>query len=681
MSGSVSNSNMISGAAQMPPGSAQSAEALSTTQVLTVGAGQEYATIQAAVAAAQSGDEIDIMTGTYVAADVTLTQNLTIKAVGGPVYVEAPGTLAYGGNVTKGIFVAGTAGNTPKITIEGLTFSGAQNADENGAGIRYQSGNLTLIDDTFTNNQDGILAPPFIENTGTIIEQGVTLDHNGTEDGVAHNQYIGPINTFIMVDSVSEDAVIGHEVKSRAFNNVIENNLIEDNATGTASYSIDLPDGGNAIIQGNTIEKGPDAETGTMIHMGGGEQYNPGTVTITDNTLVDDFSTPGAVSAVYNQTLNSNVIVSNNTFADNTPNTILRGPGTETANISAGGTVLASSSSALPTTAAMTTNFSGLGAAETFTFTKTGYTVVGGSSLLTVTNALMNDYVIGGSGGINFTGGTGMIYTAAGSTNLVTITGGAIIESYGSDTINIDKGISHVDVHGTATVNNYSTNTMDFFVYAKGNMTLHENSDYYDTFEILTGGTATVDGTAQNQSVNDQGGTYTYNSGTNAGSFTGYIQTGADVAKTMVLTAFQNTLITNSITVTAGNYNIAMGGGTVDAHADSGVITLSNSGPTISFIGGSGSTSVNTGNGAAHIVMGTGVTAVTGLKTAPASTYEVDLGISNGGTMTVSDFKSGVDHLVMGSGVTISSETLVGASLHIATSNHANVILTGVHSL
>ena len=495
-----------------------------------------------------------------------MTQNLTIKGVGGPVYIEAPGTLSYGGNVSKGIFVTGTTGNTPNITIEGLTFSGAQNADENAAGIRYQSGNLTLIDDTFTNNQDGILATPFIENTGTIIEQGVTLNHNGTEDGVAHNEYIGLINTFIMENSVSEDAIVGHEVKSRAFNNVIENNLIKDTATGTASYSIDLPDGGNAIIQGNTIEKGPNAQTAVMIHYGGEEQYNPGTLTITDDTFINDYTNPDAlVTAVSNQSLNTNVTVSDNTFENKTPATILSGPGTVTANISATGTVLASSSNTLPTTTAMTTSFAGLSAAETFTFTKVNYTVVGGTGHLTVTNALMNDNVVGGSGGVTFTGATGVVYTAAGSANLLTITGGVGIESYGNDTINLEKGLSHVNVYGTATVNDSSTGTTDFYV--SGNMTLHEDSNYYDTFKILTGGTVTVDGTAENQQVQDQGGTFNFNTGTNVGSYTGYFLGGSDNAKTVSLTAWQNSLMTNSVTLTAGNYSIALGGGTVDAHA------------------------------------------------------------------------------------------------------------------
>ena len=224
-----------------------------------------------------------------------------------------------------------------------------------------------------------------------------------------------------------------------------------------------------------------------------------------------------------------------------------------------------------------------------------------------------------------------------------------------------------MNVYGTATVNDSSTGTTDFYV--SGNMTLHEDSNYYDTFKILTGGTVTVDGTAQNQQIQDQGGTFNFNTGTNAGSYTGYFLGGSDNAKTVSLTACQNSLMTNSVTLTAGNYSIALGGGTVDAHAEFRRDHDHQLGSNHELYRWIGQHVDQHRNGAAHIVMGTGVTTATGLKTAPASTYEVDLGISNGGTMTISDFKSGVDHLVMGEGVTISSQSMVGASLHITASN------------
>ena len=54
----------------------------------------------------------------------------------------------------------------------------------------------------------------------------------------------------------------GHQIKSRAATNIIVNNRIEDlpqlGRTGYgSSYSIDISNGGVAVIEGNIIEKGP----------------------------------------------------------------------------------------------------------------------------------------------------------------------------------------------------------------------------------------------------------------------------------------------------------------------------------------------------------------------------------------------------------------------------------------
>ncbi len=513
-----------------------------------------------------------------------------------------------------------------------------------------------------------------------MIEQGITLDHNGSTSGLAHNQYIDEINTFIMVNSVSEDAILGHEVKSRAFNSIIVNNVIQDTATGTASYAIDLPNGGNAIVQGNTIEKGPDSQSSVMIHYGGPQEVNPGSLIVSNNTLIDDYSTPKSVIPVWNQTLSTNVTVTGNTFKDNTPSTVLNGPGTQAGNAAANGALLASSTSSSPSTTGTTVNYSTVNIAQTYTFHATGYTVIGGAGLLTVPNGGNGDIVVGGSGGINFTGFGGMVYTAAHSSNALTLTGAVAVQSAGSDTIVVQGNNASVTMDGTATVTNSTSGAVNFF--AGGDVTIHESGHANESISILSGGTVTEDGTTKVQNISDQGGTFIFNTGTNSGSFSGYILGSSVSAKAVNLTTWQNPFMQNSITATAGNYNLALdGGGNVDAHADSGTINITNSNAPMSFIGGSGSTTINTGSIAAHIVMGSGTTSVTGLKTAPASTYEVDLGISNGGTMTIGDFKSGVDHLVLGAGVAIASQSVISGALHINTSNNAHVILSGVHSL
>src|SRR5215212_8976251 len=116
--------------------------------VLTVGSGKQFSTIVAAVAAAQSGDTINVDAGTYTNQWVHISKNITLQGVGGMVNLVSTGLIAN----AKGIFI--TDGN---ITINNFTFSGALVADHNGAGIRHQSGNLVLNNDEFFHNEMGVL--------------------------------------------------------------------------------------------------------------------------------------------------------------------------------------------------------------------------------------------------------------------------------------------------------------------------------------------------------------------------------------------------------------------------------------------------------------------------------------------------------------------------------------------
>src|SRR5205814_2605896 len=83
-------------------------------------------------------------------------------------------------------------------------------------------------------------------------------------DGQRHNNYVGKIAAFQMTNSYSHDAVVGHEVKSRALQNNLSNNRIVDN-NGSASYSIDLPNGGNDTIQNNFIQQGQFSQNPAII--------------------------------------------------------------------------------------------------------------------------------------------------------------------------------------------------------------------------------------------------------------------------------------------------------------------------------------------------------------------------------------------------------------------------------
>ncbi len=184
---------------------------------------------------------VAVQAGTYTNDFPTISTSITLEAVGGRVNMVAtkpPPNL-------KGLLTIGTTGTSPDVTITGFSFSGVHipGADGgDGAGIRYQSGNLALSQDWFHNNQDGLLATPFVTGAGSISIDQSEFGFNGSGTGQTHNLYVGMVGSLSITNSYFHDADAGHEIKSRAEVNTIENNRIFDN-NGTASYSIDLPNG------------------------------------------------------------------------------------------------------------------------------------------------------------------------------------------------------------------------------------------------------------------------------------------------------------------------------------------------------------------------------------------------------------------------------------------------------
>ena len=253
--------------------------------LLTVGVGQEYTTIAAAVAASAPGDTIAVQGGpdhVYTNDFFTIQHSLTLQAVGGEVVMVATAQPPNG----KAMITEGLANTPISVSIIGFDISGVTVPDNNGAAIRYEGGDLTLVDCYIHNNQEGLLGAP--DPDGTITIQHSEFAFNGDGSGSTHDIYVGHIATFTLTDSYIHDTSEGHEVKSRAENNIITNNRIFDN-NSTASYSIDLPNGGNATITGNILEQGPNTHNPAIIAYGEEGASNAGrTVTIANNTIVND---------------------------------------------------------------------------------------------------------------------------------------------------------------------------------------------------------------------------------------------------------------------------------------------------------------------------------------------------------------------------------------------------------
>jgi hypothetical protein len=268
-----------------------------------VGSGQTFTTLAAAINASQDGDVIQVQAGTYTNDFAEIHTKITIEGVGGQVHLLATTPPPNG----KAILVTNT-----DVTLNNLEFSGAQVADGNGAGVRYQGGNLTINNCYFHDNQDGLLAGN--DTSGSITINNSEFSHNGSGDGFTHNLYVGEVATLAIDGSYFHDAMVGHEIKSRALNTSITNSRIIDGPSGTASYSIDLPNGGTATISHDVIEQGPLSQNPAIIHYGGeGGPYAGSSLSVSDNTILNDLAS-GSSRAILNATSVSATFTNNQVY-------------------------------------------------------------------------------------------------------------------------------------------------------------------------------------------------------------------------------------------------------------------------------------------------------------------------------------------------------------------------------
>ncbi len=247
---------------------------------LQVGPTRLYNTPSAAAAAAKDGAVVEIDAGTYTGDVATWTQNnLTLRGVGGLAHLAANGNNAGG----KAIWVI----QGHDTTVENIEFSGATVPDQNGAGIRQEGANLTVRGCYFHDNEEGILAG---DHAGSeILIEYTEFARNGFGDGYSHNLYINHVAKFTLQYCYSHHAVVGHLVKSRALENHILYNRIMDEATGTSSYAIDLPNGGLSYLIGNLVQHGPDAQNSTLVTYAEEGASNPAQeLWAVNNTLVND---------------------------------------------------------------------------------------------------------------------------------------------------------------------------------------------------------------------------------------------------------------------------------------------------------------------------------------------------------------------------------------------------------
>lgn len=206
-----------------------------------------------AIAGARHGAVIVVPAGIYDIRDVPIWRSLTIKGEGEVVFTSSS-------PVVKGLLVPT---EDVSLRVEHVTFRGARDPDQNGAGIRHEGLDLTVIDCVFEDDEDGILAAGS-EFSRIRIERSKFL-RNGAGDGYSHAIYVSSGESLDVVESTFVGTKIGHHVKSLAARTTVTSSTFDDTG-GSTSYALDASRGGKVTFANNSVVKSADADNEAIVN-------------------------------------------------------------------------------------------------------------------------------------------------------------------------------------------------------------------------------------------------------------------------------------------------------------------------------------------------------------------------------------------------------------------------------
>ena len=223
-------------------------QAAAQGRTLEVGPDKGLKAPSEAARVAQDGDKVLIDSGEYHDCAVWARNHLVIQGLGKVVLSDK---TCQG----KAIFVIAGA----DVTVRNLVFRHARVPDGNGAGIRIEGRDLTVEASQFIDNEDGILGGDNVVSR-IVIRNSKFVANGKCEEACAHGIYVGRVALLHIEGSEFRRQKQGHHIKSRALRTEVIGNHIEDGPEGTASYLVELPNGGSLILRNNTMEKGPNSE-------------------------------------------------------------------------------------------------------------------------------------------------------------------------------------------------------------------------------------------------------------------------------------------------------------------------------------------------------------------------------------------------------------------------------------
>lgn len=215
--------------------------------------GRGYATLNDAIRAIGQGrGTIMVAPGRYAQCAVQQGGEVTIRA-------RQPGSVILDGVACEQKAALVLRGRSS--SIDGLVFQNLRVPDGNGAGIRLESGNLSVANSLFRNSEEGILTGDAPGNAISIDKS--TFRHLGRCDrnlACAHGIYVGRYGSLTVTRSRFDQGDGGHYLKTRSRRVTITGNSFDDSAGRLTNYMIDLSNGAAGTISGNEMVQGKDKD-------------------------------------------------------------------------------------------------------------------------------------------------------------------------------------------------------------------------------------------------------------------------------------------------------------------------------------------------------------------------------------------------------------------------------------
>ena len=209
----------------------------------SVGAGAQYPTLSAAVAASGDGDVIRLAAGTYYECAVLPQRDLLLEGDGADTVLSD--TTCQG----KALIVA--VGD--RITIRNLTLARARVPDRNGAGVRLEGQGVTLDRVRFENNQVGVLAGA--AGAGTVLIRDCTFSGGGVSgERPSFAVWVGAVGRLRIERSVFE-AVKGGQVSTAAAQSEVVGTTMATGVEDGAGAAITAS--GPLLLQDSVVALGP----------------------------------------------------------------------------------------------------------------------------------------------------------------------------------------------------------------------------------------------------------------------------------------------------------------------------------------------------------------------------------------------------------------------------------------